>query len=319
MKRNYWLKFLTVLLGNAWCSNTSNGVLRATASLIPRKFLQSALQTRYHHRVFHLVAASEALAFSSRLLSPSVFITDGELRMREGRKGSMDPSIPSKIIIGANTSVFLAWWVWALLLHSGSWDGKDWMVSHFTYSNDRNSKQSRPYLILTSAFSHPKSQHFCENMLAIHCFAPGIVSDLGYRGFAYFYMSATYGSRMVDEAIASCRANIAENAEEESNKRCAEQRSVGASGAITAMVSYHLLSLWRDGVCFGEKPDEHICALFIFIGDVFGAVFGAALKKNDKVARGVHAGGYLCGFLFEAFRAFSRRRTRIASDFSDGN
>jgi len=123
-------------------------------------------------------------------------------------------------------------------------------------------------------------------MAALYAFAPDIVSLLGYRNFAYFYMASVYGSELFDCRVISRL------------QRQTAKYSLGASGVICALVSFYCLSFPQATFLVGGLPlKAPVCAL------VWATMDFVDLGKQNGIGNGAHLGGYVCGFLIWFARA----------------
>jgi membrane associated rhomboid family serine protease len=188
-------------------------------------------------------------------------------------------SSPINPIIGLNGVVFLAW-------QNPGWQQS--MYRHFTHN-----LYSKPYTLLTSAFSHNSFFHIFFNMSALSSFAPLYARVLKNdpAHFAAFYSSAAVWSGVVSHLYNHYKVSR--------NPRYPTASSLGASGAIWAVLSG----------CATLFPNLSVNLLFIPVPFELGdAITGLILLDVVGLARGwrmfdhaAHLGGAAFGYVYTKF------------------
>mmetsp|Transcript_22667 Transcript_22667/g.34252 ORF Transcript_22667/g.34252 Transcript_22667/m.34252 type:complete len:431 (-) Transcript_22667:213-1505(-) len=254
---------------------------------------------KVHYHLVHFLLASESLLLLSN------FALKFTKNFMESK--IVEILIPPAILIGINAIITV---YWQLSLRDGNRHVR--MVEHFTRpTKDRNLRSQYPHTLLTSAFSHLDVKHFFSSALVIWWFAPSIVQQMGYRWFAYFYVGSIYGSEFFYEKLFrhilidqhSVRLSPIDKIKNWFWKRgififyeypgfdITIERSMGASGAASAVIMYYALS-----------GGSFLLSLFLVAQECFSLF----LDKTGKTVYGVHFGGYLFGLLF--FGLFSKGR-----------
>jgi len=231
----------------------------------------------------NLVVASEGLARISRI--PVVY---------DGEQLSTDELVTG-VLVGINGAVLLAWF---LNIWFESENAMSWMMSNFVRSHDKKRQRARPYTIITAAFSHYNLSHFLSNMGILLHFVPGVVHELGCRRFAYFYISSAYASKFSKEVAFS------QGATSRPDPRIAEC-SLGASGVLSAVVTFHCLSFPRDMFRVGWIAVEAPLAAIAWAAQDF-----LKLNDDDGVGHAGHLGGALFGALVYAVWKILKTETR---------
>jgi len=277
----------------------------------------------YRHRLactLHFVAASESLAQICKLNwkgSPAV------IKRREKRLSNL----PARVLIGINAAIYVAW-QGAIRIHGDT--GIAWMLRHFAVRP--TSIMSRPYTLLTAAFSHMTLDHIVSNMSALWLFVPDLVALFGYRKFFYFYVASAYASKVLDHAVfdrifhveqltsilkyilhcygyeikdVRCLTGL-QPFEKEKNYRLwksskREIPSLGASGALSAVQMYYCLSFPHQRFhIFGIKDvPAPLTAILWALDDLM------KLHRLDNIGHGTHLGGYLFGLLVWGIQAMN--------------
>lgn len=234
---------------------------------------------RYSRRnVVTFLVASEGLSQTARLSS-----------LIPGDKEPGANELATNVLFGLNAIVFS---VWGAIQFFECLNGFDWMVSHFLLPGDTRNQRKTPHTIATSAFSHIDLDHFFSNMAALRTFVPDVVDVLGCRSFAYFYVASAYASTFFDKLIFS--------------RSVREPRySLGASGVLSAVMTFHCLSFSRRSFPVGERTlPAPLAALVWALNDAL------RLCRDDRIGHGAHLGGALFGALIYVVRMLVREKSR---------
>ncbi|KAF4574779.1 hypothetical protein EYR36_006129 [Pleurotus pulmonarius] len=127
-------------------------------------------------------------------------------------------------ILAANGIVFGMWFLADIDYKSGDPSSLLWMRNNFTMSM-RNVTNSRPWVLVTSIFSHFGMGHILFNCFAFYCMAPPVLGMLGGRSFLTLYFAGGIFASLVSSTY---------------NKifKGRDMESVGASAAIYSTVAY---------------------------------------------------------------------------------
>lgn len=107
-----------------------------------------------------------------------------------------------------------------------------WMYNNFILSSDSSKRRKNPHTWLSSAFSHIYPNHLLSNLSVFQSYAPALIRLMGYRMFVYFYISSVYVANFFDVYIYE---------KIYSSKSTGTDGSLGASGAIMAVLTHYLL------------------------------------------------------------------------------
>lgn len=147
---------------------------------------------------------------------------------------------PSRILVGVNLCVHAAW---QLANPQKRQNLFRFMRRHFVLkSNDL--KNQRVHTILLSGFSHRARDHLASNMSALLLLGPKLSKLLGNRLYSYFYFTSIYAGDLYNQLFYNSK-NI-------KTRFLVWQfdipsASLGASGAVSALLCYYCLQYPLDG------------------------------------------------------------------------
>lgn len=164
---------------------------------------------------------------------------------------------------------------------------------HFVLLSDDLSN-GRVHPLLLSAFSHRCKIHLVSNLSVLTFFGPMLSKQLGTRRFSYFYMASIYASDLFDQIIYSrfYRKNV----------RIGFWKipigSLGASGAISALITYSCLMDPRARLDVAEMLDLDRKLDFPswFVLAVHWAT-DLIPQSGSNIANGSHLGGHIFGLI----------------------
>jgi membrane associated rhomboid family serine protease len=188
----------------------------------------------------------------------------------------------SDVIVVANALIWFAWQV----------GDTSWMFRHFVMHH--KGTRCRQYGMLTSAFSHSDVAHLVGNMASLLTFAPKIEQRMGNRKFSFFYVTSIYASELFDALVYRPRFQ-----KQGIISRVLDLKpgSLGASGAISALIGYYACSFPNDQFTLKDFSEEPIpawtVALTMFLVDILAL-------SGPNVGYGAHIGGFLFGASYVA-------------------
>jgi membrane associated rhomboid family serine protease len=214
---------------------------------------------------------------------------------------------PTLTLFVTNCAVYGAW---ILSEESNNDKLRHFMHQHFLLRNDDIGKE-RLHTMLLSGFSHMDRNHLVSNMGALLLFGPKISKTLSTRIFSYFYIFAIYASSLFDQFYYSPRFQPERKVRILFWKFSIPTRSLGASGAISSLLTYYCLKHPTDLIdlseMVGAEEEEEpitipavIVALVALLSDLF-PIFD---EKGSNIGHGAHLGGYLfglCAYLVDYF------------------
>eukprot|EP00977_Amphora_coffeiformis_P001579 scaffold301_cov150-Amphora_coffeaeformis.AAC.3 len=182
------------------------------------------------------------------------------------------------------------------------------MEDHFVVSYNARIRQKRPHTVLSSGFMHASISHLLSNMAALTAYGDVLLRVLGPRKMAYFYMIALQLSDLFDiHVYQKCKKWIREAVDEDltSTQSSSRQRqpkepqgSVGASGAIYALVSYVLLEFPHLKVQVADREFAGLDAAVALVAmEAFPEHFlpESSSSTDLVIGHGAHIGGLLYG------------------------
>ena len=223
-----------------------------------------------------------------------------------------------------NALVFVAWQVTARNVGELS----EWRDEHETYTYSEKMEAhfldsshtaadliKRPHTMVLSAFSHQGYDHIMTNMGTLWAFYPPCMKLLGPRGFARLYTTGIISSKLLP--LYFRRYLALSRGQRPPDDRT---RSLGASGAISAVVAWVCLSCPHDKAyltipTFGDKGIEtlaplSVCGLLWLIKDIQGASGVREPGEKANIDYDAHIGGAAGG---AAAVALARLRERYAA------
>lgn len=196
-----------------------------------------------------------------------------------------------RIIIAINTLVFLAWVLFGLA--PGSFMEKNFLVSWTALS------EGRPWLLITSVFSHATFLHFFINMFVLNSFGTFLERFLGPKKFLRFYLMAGIMSSLAHCIVSAWIMKSPDLA------------ALGASGAISGLVLLFCLLFPKEKILFFALiPVPALTGAFIFIGIDLWGLFEQTKGGGLPIGHGAHLGGAATGIIYYYF--FLRPRMRRA-------
>lgn len=185
-----------------------------------------------------------------------------------------------RLIIAINVLVFLAW------NFPFSANSDYIMFNNFLVSWDAL-VSGRPWVLLTSVFSHNMFLHIFLNMFVLNSFGPIIYRTLGRNKFIGFYLIAGIFSSLCHAAVS---AFILDSP---------ALPALGASGAIAGLILlFSMLYPHEKILLFGIVPIPALYGALAFIGlDIWGLVAQAG-GSGLPIGHGAHLGGSLVGIIY---------------------
>ena len=234
------------------------------------------------------------------------FLLAAESTARTATNLSLDPTV---IITLTNLMVHCAW---HMANEEQDMELRRFLQRHFILRSD-DLAQGRVHPLLLSAFSHESKLHLLSNLTILSTFGPKHAQTFGTRVFSYFYVAAIYASDLFDQIIYS---RFYRN----------EVRilfwkfpmgSLGASGAISALLTYYCLSdpLGRLEMPGWDKEDEvNLPAWMVLVIHWMWDLFPTS---GTSIGHGSHLGGHAFGLcvymgmrLWKYFVRSQRQRRR---------
>lgn len=181
-------------------------------------------------------------------------------------RSSITPWVARLLI--ANTAVFLV-----VLLLSQTSAGRP--VLDYLWL-DRELVLTRPWTLLTYAFTHSAPLHYLFNMLGLYFLGPPLEDRWGARAFLRFYLLAALGGAVFSLFLPG--------------------QVLGASAAINGLLMAWAL-IWPDAqiYLFGVVP---VKVKWLVLGYGVLTILGAAGSGGDGTAHYAHLGGFVVAFLF---------------------
>ncbi|TVP58999.1 MAG: rhomboid family intramembrane serine protease [Gemmatimonadales bacterium] len=201
------------------------------------------------------------------------------------------PLTVTNLLVFLNVVVFLCW----IGLPT------PFMAEHFLVSWD-HVVGGRPWVLLSSVFSHTMVFHLLINMIVLMSFGPPLEKLMGWRRFLAFYLLAGFIGSV---AHATTSRFLMESG---------DMPALGASGAIAGLLLVFSLAFPKARVLlFFIIPIPAIVAALAFIGiDIWGLI--AQMDDGGlPIGHGAHLGGAFTGILYYLFRreAFRGAEDRI--------
>ena len=191
-----------------------------------------------------------------------------------------------KSIILINILVFLGWF---LAMSNQYYLG--WMIENFLVSWDALLK-GRPWVLLTSVFSHNSFFHLFINMYVLLGFGTVLNRMMGAATFLNFYLIAGIAGSFMHALVSLIFLDTP------------ELPALGASGAIAGIILLFSLTFPKERLLFlGIIPIRAGWAALMVIGiDVWGLI-EQTKGGGLPIGHGAHLGGALMGIVwFLAFR-----------------
>jgi len=189
-------------------------------------------------------------------------------------------------ILGANTAVFAAWYQ-----SNNDRELRRFMYKHFTMSNDAVIRQRRYYTMISSTFSHKSFDHFLFNMIGLYTFGkPLVLQHLGPMRFLTLYGLGG----VISSACQLMLHNKIPYNWPSYHDYSWYSRSLGASGAINAIVAYYILLSPSSTIFIYFIPVPALLAgLGLISLDAYGLYYG-----GTGIGHGAHLGGALVGAVY---------------------
>lgn len=183
----------------------------------------------------------------------------------------MSMPVAIRTIIAINTVFFLV-----QTLGGGFVD--NWLTVNLGFNPAFPTFLTQPWRMITYSFLHVGFLHFLFNMLWLWWMGKAVEQTIGPRSFTVIYFGAAMFGALVDAGIAQLLGGAL---------------VIGASGAVTGiLVAFGVLFPRTPIMLFLFPPIE---ARYFVVGWV--AIDVLFLGSNDSVARLVHLGGALAGYL----------------------
>ncbi len=190
------------------------------------------------------------------------------------------PLTVTNLLVFVNVVVFLCW----IGLPT------PFMAEHFLVSWD-HVVGGRPWVLLSSVFSHTMIFHLLINMIVLMSFGPPLEQMLGWRRFLTFYL------------LAGLVGSVAHATTSRFLMESGDMPALGASGAIAGLLLVFSLAFPKARVLlFFIIPIPAIVAALAFIGiDIWGLI--AQMDDGGlPIGHGAHLGGAFTGIFYYLFR-----------------
>lgn len=202
-------------------------------------------------------------------------------------------TVPTLIVL--NVLVYLTW-------NFGSPRELQFLVDHLLVSWTALS-DGRPWVLLTSVFSHNMFLHLFLNMYVLNSFGPIVEAVLGVRRFLTFYLFAGIFSSICHATVSAILLGNP------------DMPALGASGAISGIILFFSFLFPREKILlFGFIPMPALLGAFAFIGLDIAGLVAQAEGGGLPIGHGAHLGGALTGILY--FALYRRRLLRQDERFS---
>jgi rhomboid-like protein len=204
------------------------------------------------------------------------------------------------VIIAINVIVFLLW-----NFPGNNEDLSSFMNRHFLVSW-YGLMQGRPWILITSVFSHNMFWHLFLNMFVLNSFGPFMERVIGTSRFLAFYFVAGIISSL-SHAIVSAWI-----------LKQPEMMALGASGSISGLVIlFSLMFPQQKLLILGLIPIPALWGALLFVGlDVWGLT-AQADGGGLPIGHGAHLGGALTGALYYLFFIRPKMRRRQQPTHTD--
>lgn len=211
--------------------------------------------------------------------------------LREGNSALLGSGSGKSIIwaiVGANAVVFLAWKY--AESPSSSVALRKRLINDFTVSSAGVLNYGKIHTLLTATFSHKDFMHVGFNMLAFYSFGNQLIYLLPVPQFLALYL----GGGLVSSLCQVYWPYIVPRSWPASRNISPYDRSLGASGAVNAIVMYNIMSFPKATVLlYGIVPLPAALLGLAFIGvDAY-----SLYKGNTGVGNAAHLGGAAFGAL----------------------
>jgi membrane associated rhomboid family serine protease len=173
-----------------------------------------------------------------------------------------------------NAAVFSMWFLSMSVLKRGALP--EVMKAHFTGTSHLHDFRRRPHMLVLPAFSHADRKHIMGNLGTLQLVGSFILPIIGHREFAQVYSAGAIGGSLLECLFPPLlvRLGLSDSINAE-----ASARSLGASGAITAMVMYACLleprATFETKIPFlSDKEQEYplaVCGAALVAADAYGA------------------------------------------------
>jgi rhomboid-like protein len=186
-----------------------------------------------------------------------------------------------RIIISINVAVFLLWFY-----SMSNPVALNWMIDNFLVSW-KALVERRPWVLITSAFSHNSFFHLFINMYVLRSFGTVIGQIMGKFNFLNFYLLAAISGSFTHAIVSLLLL------------KAPELPALGASGAIAGIILLFSLMFPREKLLLlGLIPIRAGWAAVLIIGiDVWGVVEQTS-GGGFPIGHGAHLGGALIGILW---------------------
>lgn len=173
---------------------------------------------------------------------------------------------------------------------------QEWMMENFLVSWSAL-QENRPWVLLTSVFSHNMLLHLFMNMFVLNSFGPVIERTLGSWRFLQFYLIAGLFSSFTHACVSNYFLQQP------------DIPALGASGAISGLVLlFSLVYPQQRILILGLIPVPALLGSLLFIGlDIWGLIsqiHGGGLP----IGHGAHLGGAFTGIIYYFLLRNSKRK-----------
>tara|TARA_R110002126_G_scaffold200584_4_gene348174 strand:+ start:2677 stop:3534 length:858 start_codon:yes stop_codon:yes gene_type:complete len=187
------------------------------------------------------------------------------------KRGFMQMPIAIRTIIAINAAFFVIQTLGGSTLNS-------WLIPNLGFDPSFPTVFTQPWRLITYSFLHAGFFHVFINMLWLWWMGRAVEETIGSRSFTVVYLGATILGALLDAGLAQIFGGAL---------------VIGASGAVTGvLVAFAVLFPRAPIMLFLLPPIE---ARFFVIGWI--AIDILFLGSGDNVARLVHIGGALAGYL----------------------
>eukprot|EP01040_Poterioochromonas_malhamensis_P013909 gene13909-15350_t len=201
-------------------------------------------------------------------------------------------------LIGSNFVIYSLWFV-----SESDAQLRMFMNKYFTISNYSFFQQHLYFTTITSFFSHKDIAHILFNMLALYTFGQTVIHMVGAPSFLALY----FGGGVVSSLCQTLWPAVVPSHWPARRNSSIYSRSLGASGAINAIVTWYIFLAPRSSIyIWGVLPVPAALFGVAYIGlDAYSLYFG-----GGDVGNAAHLGGAAFGalmFLLRRGRSSFRR------------
>lgn len=204
---------------------------------------------------------------------------------------------PLYALIAANVAV----WGWYTAYGSGTPSGRRWFATNMLLSNSRFS--ARPYVVLTSMFSHVEPFHLFANMFTLWSFGSASMEMLGPSRFLALYFASGAAGGLAHLAYSRYMPGTRWPASYTVRR---DDAALGASGAIAGLTMYTATRMYQGTTVLFIFPVPNPLFVLLFVG---GSAYYCLYNTGSSggFAHSAHLGGAAVGMGYAVFRTLMRR------------